>query len=101
MRALASISAISVASPHGFRTDASVLLQVGTSHKGNTSHICLLNPTVKTFPDPQKSSSHISLGRAGHMTGHMPASAARDAGKGRTWVLPGKERVTRKWLLGW
>lgn len=54
MRALASMSAISMASPHGFRTDASVLLQVGTSHKGNTSHICLLNPTVKTFPEPSE-----------------------------------------------
>lgn len=51
MRALASISAISMASLHGFRTEASVLLHVGRRQKGNTSHTCSLNPKVKVFPE--------------------------------------------------
>lgn len=54
MKALASISAIPMASPRGFRTDASVLLQEGRRQKGNTCRICCINPKVKAFAEPSE-----------------------------------------------
>lgn len=93
-QALPDISAILLASPHGFRMDASVLLRVGRRKMDITSHLCPCNSQIKASQNTQKS---ISLGRADHMTDHMPASAARDVGKGRTWALLRKLRGRRGW----
>lgn len=64
-----------------------ILLKVGGRKKGRTSHTCPLYPKVKAFPEPQKSSPHISLDRADHMTDHMPVSAAEDAGASGTTIV--------------